>query len=198
MRTASRTSRRISSERGVGPSARAIITAPTMALSTTLARRRASSSLPSPSSGWRWAEVALDLRAVGLLRRSADARHVRAERRHAAPGRRVVAVRGGHVGVGECGQPVLGAGRDLDQPRLAVGQRALDGFGDQFVTRAEVLVEAAVSEPGGTHDLGHTRLLGPRLADASRSDPDDPLVAGRLVLLGVPHREWMIAIIHIR
>ena len=133
-------------------------------------------------------EVALDLRAVGLLRLPTDARHVRAQGRHAAPARRVVAVRGGHVGVGECGQRVLGAGRDLDQPRLAVGQRALDGFGDQLVARAEVLVEAAVGEPGGAHDLRHARLLGPRLADARRGDLDDPLVAGCLVLLGVPHR----------
>jgi hypothetical protein len=51
-RTASRTSRRISSERGVGPSARAIISAPTIALSVTVARRRAASSSPS-SSRWR-------------------------------------------------------------------------------------------------------------------------------------------------
>ena len=53
-RTASRTSRRISSEHGVGPSARAIITAPTKALSVTVARRRVASSSP-PSSSWRWA-----------------------------------------------------------------------------------------------------------------------------------------------
>ena len=70
-------------------------------------------------------------------------------------------MRGGHVGVGERGQRVLGAGRELEQPRLAVGQRALDGFGDQLLARAEVLVEAAVGEPGGAHDLGHARLLGP-------------------------------------
>ena len=47
-----------------------------------------------------------------------------------------------------------------------------------------MLVEAAVGEPGGTHDLRHARLHGPRLADAGRGDLDDPLVAGRLVLLG--------------
>ena len=74
----------------------------------------------------------------------------------------------------------------LAQPRLAVGQRALDGFGDELVARPEVLVEAAVGEPGGAHDLSHARLLGPRLADASRRDLDDPFVAGGLVLLGVP------------
>jgi TetR/AcrR family transcriptional regulator, transcriptional repressor for nem operon len=53
-RTASRTTRRISSERGVGPRARAIITAPTIALRVTVARLRVASS-SSPSSCWRCA-----------------------------------------------------------------------------------------------------------------------------------------------
>ena len=92
----------------------------------------------------------------------------------------------GHVGVGERGQRIVGTGRDLGETRLAVGQRTLDGLGDQLVARAEVLVEAAVGEPGGAHDLGHARLLGARLADAGRGDRDDPLVAGRLVFLECP------------
>jgi hypothetical protein len=47
------------------------------------------------------------------------------------------------VGVGERAQRVLGAGRELEHPGFAVGERALDGFEDQLVARAEVLVEAA-------------------------------------------------------
>ena len=76
----------------MGPSARAIITAPTMALSVTVARRRVSSSLVAQQR-LEVGEVAVDLGAVGVLRRPADARHVRAEGHHAAAGRRVVAVR---------------------------------------------------------------------------------------------------------
>jgi hypothetical protein len=62
-----------------------------------------------------------------------------------------------------------------------VGERAVGGLGDEVVAGAEVLVEAAVREAGGLHDLGDARALDPRLADPGRRDLDDPVVRLRLL-----------------
>src|SRR4051812_43605407 len=73
---------------------------------------------------------------------------------------------GGDAPVGDRPRGLAGAGGGAPRRTLALGQRALHGLGDELVARAEVLVEAAVRQPGGAHDLGDARLLEARLADA--------------------------------
>ena len=83
--------------------------------------------------------------------------------------RGAVAVRRGEVEVGERRQRVLGALERLrGAPRRRV-ERALGSLRDELVARAEVLVEAAVGQPGRLHDLGDAgRRPCPTRASAPR------------------------------
>jgi hypothetical protein len=50
------------------------------------------------------------------------------------------------------------------------------GFGDEIVSRPEVLVEAAMGEAGRLHDLGDTGATEAFLTNPRRRQFDDPLV----------------------
>ena len=64
---------------------------------------------------------------------------------------------------------------------LGLRIRVLGGLGDQLVAGPEVLVEAAVGQAGGGHDLRHAGRLGAGLTDPPRGDLDDPVVVARLL-----------------
>jgi len=93
----------------------------------------------------------------------------------------------GDVPLGERGKRVVSCREQLLQLRAAVGQRPLDRLLDQLLARVEVLVEAAVGEPGGAHDLRHPGLIGAALPDPCRGRIDDPLVARRLLVFRMSH-----------
>jgi hypothetical protein len=73
------------------------------------------------------------------------------------------------VPVDERGQRILGVVGELVDEPVGIGKRLVGGLRDQVVTRSEVLVEAAVRQPGRLHDLGHGRPVQALFADPLRS-----------------------------
>ena len=68
----------------------------------------------------------------------------------------------------------------------AVVERAFDRFRDEFVTRLEMPIEAAMRQPGVVHQVGHAHPVDPVLAEAGRGHADDLLRGARVCLA----REW--------
>ena len=59
---------------------------------------------------------------------------------------------------------------------VGIGKGPLGGLGNQVIARSEVLVEAAVRQPGRLHDLRDRRPIQALLADPLRGDVHDALV----------------------
>ena len=110
---------------------------------------------------------------------------------------RIVAVCRGDVPLRERRERVVSTGNDVRRICLVLAHRVLYRLVDQLLAVGEVLVEAAVREPGGAHDLRNARRFGPAFPDPFRRDADDPLVALGLVVFRVAHDLQMIDVIHI-
>ncbi|RMR53890.1 hypothetical protein ALP85_200053 [Pseudomonas syringae pv. syringae] len=75
-------------------------------------------------------------------------------------------------------------------PRASLGQSAFHCGGDQFISRFEMTVEAAVGQTGFLHQIRHADTVYATAANLSCSDIDDSIVACCLVCFRATH-EWV-------
>jgi hypothetical protein len=65
-------------------------------------------------------------------------------------------------------------------PGAALAQGALRGFGDELLSRVEMPVETAMSQPGCLHELDDAQAVDAVAADQRRGDVQDAVMVSRL------------------